>query len=181
MSKYRRWFRKGGTYFFTVVTHQRRPILTSELGREALHNALEEIRQDRPFSIIAIVLMPEHIHTVWTLPPGDHDYSTRWRRIKGCFTRLYLSAHGQEGKQSDSRTTRQERAVWQRRFWEHTCRDEHDLKRCVDYIHWNPVKHGLVSRVRDYPWSSFERFVRLGEYSLDWGGINPCPGWEPPE
>jgi len=82
---------------------------------------------------------------------------------------------------SESREKRGERAVWQRRFWEHTCNDEDDLKRCVDYIHWNPVKHGLVSRVREYPWSSFRRFVGMGEYSIDWGGVNPCPNWSQPK
>ncbi|MBN1590138.1 MAG: transposase [Pirellulales bacterium] len=181
MSEYRRWFVPGGTYFFTVVTHQRRPILTSEFGRKALREAFAAIRADRPLSLVAIVLLPDHIHAIWTLPVGDNDYSVRWRRIKGLFTRAYLAAGGHEGVLSVSRSARKERAVWQRRFWEHTCRDEDDLKRCVDYVHWNPVKHGLVRRARDYPWSSFERFVHLGEYSATWGGTNPCPNWNPPE
>ena len=164
-----------------MVTHQRRPFLTSDLGKQTLREAIAEVRVDRPFSIVAIVLLPEHIHTVWTLPPGDDDYSTRWRRIKGRFTSAYLAAHGEEGVLSNSRAARRERAVWQRRFWEHACRDEGDVRRCVDYIHWNPVKHGLVRRVRDYPWSSFQRLVRAGEYSIEWGGTNPCPNWNQPE
>ncbi len=181
MSEYRRWFVPGGTYFFTLVTHQRRPFLTSELGRQTLREAIAEVRVDRPLSIIAMVLLPEHIHAVWTLPQGDADYSTRWRRIKGCFTRDYLAAGGEEGVSSTSRAKRKERAVWQRRFWEHACGDEDDLKRCVDYVHWNPVKHGLVRRVRDYPWSSFHRFVHAGEYLIEWGGTDPCPDWNQPE
>ncbi|MEA1950580.1 MAG: transposase [Planctomycetota bacterium] len=181
MSEYRRCFMPGGTYFFTLVTHQRRSILTSDLGRKTLREAFDKIRVDRPFSIFAIILLPEHIHTVWTLPPGDKDYSTRIRGIKSSFTRAYLANHGEEGVVTESRAARKERAVWQRRFWEHTCRDEDDLKRCLDYIHWNPVKHGLVRRVRDYPWSSFHRFVQTGEYSTEWGDANPCPNWNQPE
>jgi putative transposase len=181
MSEYRRWFVPGGTYFFTVVTHQRRPILATELGRRSLREAFAEVRSSRPILVVAIALLPDHLHAIWTLPVSDVDYSTRWRRIKSCFTRSFLAAHGKEGVLSDSRIARQERAIWQRRFWERTCRDEDDLKRCADYVHWNPVKHGLVSRVRDYPWSSFHRFVRSGEYSIDWGGENPCPDWNQPE
>jgi putative transposase len=181
MSDYRRWFVPGGTYFFTVVTHQRRAILTDAMARRCLRAAFQYVRAQWPFSIVAIVLLPEHLHTVWTLPPGDCDYSTRWRRIKGCFTRDYVDNGGSQGVMNGSRRARHERAIWQRRFWEHTCLDEVDLKRCVDYIHWNPVKHGLALQVRDYPWSSFQRFVRLGEYSLDWGGKNPCPIWHQPE
>ena len=134
-----------------------------------------------PSSSWRIVLLPDHLHAVWTLPPADHDYSTRWRRIKGRFTREYLAAGGRDGTATNSRTLRGKQAVWQRRYWEHTCRDEADVKRCVDYIHWNPVKHGLASRVSDYPWSTFHRFVQLGEYSLDWGGENPCADWNQPE
>ncbi|HBO44285.1 MAG TPA: transposase [Planctomycetaceae bacterium] len=181
MSEYRRLFVPGGTHFFTAVTHERRPILTSEIARRCLREAIHQVQGDRPFAIIAIVLLPDHVHAVWTLPRDDEDYSTRWRRIKSCFTRACIAAQGEEGTMSESREKRGERAVWQRRFWEHTCNDEDDLKRCVDYIHWNPVKHGLVSRVREYPWSSFRRFVGMGEYSIDWGGVNPCPNWSQPK
>ncbi|MBU4272733.1 MAG: transposase [Planctomycetes bacterium] len=181
MSEYQRWFVPGGTYFFTVATHRRQPILATDPGRQCLRAAFQYVRVNRPFSIVAVVLLPDHIHAVWTLPPKDNDYSTRWRRIKGRFTREFLAGGGNDGDSTDSRASRGERAIWQRRFWEHTCRDEDDLKRCVDYIHWNPVKHGQVRRVRDYPWSSFRRFVLLGEYSIDWGGENPCPDWNQPE
>ena len=181
MSKYRRNYVPGGTYFFTVVTHERRPILNGEGARRCLRAAILAEQARRPFEVVAVALLPNHLHTVWTLPTGDADYSVRWARIKELFTRSFLAEGGQEGTGTASRRRRRERAVWQRRFWEHTCRDEDDLKRCVDYLHWNPVKHGLVPRVQDYPWSSFHRWVRLGEYDLEWGAVNPCPGYDEPE
>jgi REP-associated tyrosine transposase len=171
----------GGTYFFTVVSHERRPILTTKLGRECLRAAIDLARSRWPFRIIAVVLLPDHLHTVWELPTGDANYSIRWQKIKEHFTRAFLTQGGREGATETSRKRKQERAIWQRRFWEHTCSDEGDLKRCVDYLHWNPVKHGIVSRVVDYPWSTFHRFVRSGEYDVGWGGANPCPGLELPE
>jgi putative transposase len=176
MPNYRRNFIPGGTYFFTVVTHDRRPILTTELGRSILRNVLREEKQKRPFEVIAIVLLPDHLHTVWTLPSGDSDFSKRWARIKSNFSRHYLNHGGIDGELSASRKRHLERAVWQRRYWEHTCRDEENLKRCVDYIHGNPVKHGLVAMVSDYPWSSFHRFVLHGEYEQGWGGGTDFPG-----
>jgi len=182
MSSYLRNYVPGGTYFFTVVTHQRRPILASDLARRCIRSALGKIRSKNPFEIVAIVLMPDHLHAVWTLPPEDSDYSLRWGQIKEEFTRAYLRGGGTEGERSVSRSRHRERAVWQRRFWEHTCRDEDDLKRCVDYIHWNPAKHGLVKRIADYPWSTFHRYVKLGEYPPGWGDDgDPCPGHDEPE
>ncbi len=175
MPHYRRYFVPGATYFFTAVTHERRPILTTEIGRDILRRSIRKVQKKRPFEIVAIVLLSEHIHTVWTLPPGDPDFSIRWAQIKESFTRLRLASDGLEGSVATSRTLHRERGVWQRRFWEHLCRDEADLKRCVDYLHWNPVKHGLVRSVREYPWSSFHRFVRAGEYDLEWGRTDPCP------
>jgi putative transposase len=183
MSAYRRYFIPGGTYFFTVVSYERRPILTSPIARSCLGNALRIVKARRPFESVAMVLMPDHLHAVWILPRGDSDYSTRWGRIKETFTLSFLSSGGGEGFRNASRIRRRERAVWQRRFWEHTVRDEDDLQRCIDYIHWNPVKHGLVERVPDYPWSTFHRYARRGEYDWAWGSVNPCPeadqlGWE---
>jgi len=183
MSQYRRYFIPGGTYFFTVVTHRRRPILTSDIARPCLSQAFREVKTDRPFESVVLVLLPDHLHTVWTLPPGDSDYPTRWKKIKEKFTRSFLANGGTEGPRNASRIRRRERAIWQRRGWEHTCRDDDDVERCINYVHWNPVKHGLVKRVRDYPWSTFHRFVQRGEYDPDWGGENPCPeadllGWE---
>jgi putative transposase len=133
--------------------------------------------------VVAIALLPDHTHTVWSLPAGDSDYPFRWAQIKEEFTRSFLALGGEEAQVNTSRLRHRERGIWQRRYWEHTCQDEIDLKRCVDYIHWNPVKHGLVKRARDYPWSSFHRFVKEGEYDMDWGRLDPCPdiggpGWE---
>jgi putative transposase len=131
MPNYRRNYVPGGTYFFTVVTYQRRPILTTALGRTCLRQALQEVGAGRHFTIDAVVLLPDHLHCLWTLPPRDHRYSLRWGKIKEAFTRTYLDAGGQEGRRTASRVRHRERAIWQRRFWEHTIRDEQDLK-----VHW---------------------------------------------
>ena len=139
------------------------------------------VRKKRPFEVFAIVLLPDHLHTVWVLPEGDADYSLRLAQLKEEFTSSFLARGGGEGTPTRSRLRHRERGVWQRRFWEHTCRDEDDLTHGVDYLHWNPVKHGLVGRVRDWPHSSFHRFVARGEYEPDWGGTNPCPGYDEPE
>jgi putative transposase len=181
MPNYRRNFVPGGTYFFTVVTHERRPLFDCDATRETLRTAIQTIRKNRPFTIVAMVLLPDHLHWVWTLPEGDAAYPTRMRRIKEEFTRSFLEAGGVDGPLSNSRAKKRERAVWQRRFWEHTCYDQDDVNRCIDYIHWNPVKHGLVQRVKDYPWSSFHRYVEEGIYPLEWGSENPCPGYDEPE
>lgn len=182
MPSYLRWYVPGGTYFFTVVTHQRRPILTTPVARKCLREAFRRVREKTPFETVAVVLMPDHLHTVWTLPPEDADYSGRWGRVKEAFTRAYLSAGGSEGERDPSRVSKRERGVWQHRFWEHVVRDENDLSRCVDYIHWNPVKHGLVARVAEYPWSSFRQFVTAGDYTDDWGSgevaVIPGAEWE---
>ncbi len=183
MPEYRRLFIPGGTYFFTVVTQDRRPILTTDTARACLRTAIRTVRKKQPFGLLAIVLLPDHLHTVWALPPGDERYPLRWAQIKEQFSRLSLASGGEEALVSESRMRHRERGIWQRRYWEHACRDEDDLKRCVDYVHWNPVKHGLVKRVTDYPWSTFHRFVKEGEYDPDWGGHDPCPdatgpGWE---
>jgi putative transposase len=181
MPNYRRWYVPGGTFFFTVVTWGRRPMLCEDLARRCLHEAFEEIRRHWPFELIAVVLQPDHLHAVWTLPTGDDKYSVRWKRIKEEFTRRYLKGGGEENSPNRSRERHGERGIWHRRFWEHTVRDEDDLKRCVDYIHWNPKKHGLVANVRDWPWSSFHRFVTLGEHTLNWGAEDPTPGYDDPE
>jgi putative transposase len=180
MPNYRRVYVPGGTLFFTLVTNQRQPLFQEARWRQVLREAIK-IQDDRPFTIEAIVLLPDHLHCIWTLPPEDVDYSTRWGRIKEEFTRRYLDLGGREASVSDSRTKHAERGVWQRRFWEHACRDQDDLNRCFDYIHWNPVKHGLVQLPREYPHSSFHRFVAAGAYPLDWGSGDPVPGYDDPE
>lgn len=176
MSDYRRWYVPGGMYCFTVVTYRRRALLTEPLARRCLRRAFQVVQATRPFEIPAIVLLPDHLHALWTLPRGDADYSTRWRRIKEEFTRRYLAEGGLELEQTTSRRDRKERGVWQRRFWEHAIRDETDLERHFDYIHYNPVKHGLAACPRDWPFSSFHRCVRENHYPADWG----CSSAPPP-
>lgn len=170
MANYRRAVVPGGTFFFTQVTYDRRPILTTATARRALRQAIREVRHRRPFAIDGFVLLPDHLHTVWTLPRGDADYPTRWRQIKSLFTKRWLAAGGNEQSVSVGRAVQGGRGVWQRRYFERTVRNESDLRRCLDYLHINPVKHGLCDRAADYPWSSLHRYLRLGEYDTDWGG-----------
>ena len=178
MGRYRRWRVEGATYFFTVVTYQRQRLLTDDHARECLRGALEQVRSRLPFRLLAIVLLPDHLHTVWELPRGDADYSTRWRQVKSMFTRAYRARLSPHRSRSASRGRRHEQLIWQRRFFEHTCRDEQDVQRCVDYVHINPVKHRLVERVRDWPWSSFHHYARCGAYPLDWGSSTEWYGDE---
>ena len=131
---------------------------------DELRNAFRETRQRHPFTIVAMVVLPDHLHTIWTLPERDADFATRWRLVKSAFSRNLPSSE----PISSSRSAKGERGIWQLRFWEHTIRDENDFARHIDYIHINPVKHGLVTRVRDWPHSSFYRMGRLGVYSEDW-------------
>ena len=162
MVHYRRNRVPGGTYFFTVTLADRRSrILTERI--DDLRAAFRIVRRERSFQIEAIVVMPDHLHTVWTLPENDIDYPTRWRAIKSQFTRRIRT----QGVPLQA-NSKGEYALWQRRYWEHTIRDEDDLQRHMDYIHYNPVKHGLVSHVTDWPYSSFHRYVRRGWLSLDW-------------
>jgi putative transposase len=165
MTAYRRNFVPGGSFFFTVnLADRRSSLLTTHIDR--LRTAFRETRRRHPFTIDAIVVLPDHLHTVWTMPEGDADFATRWRLIKSAFSRnLEL-----DEPVSASRASKGERGIWQRRYWEHTIRDEDDFERHVDYIHINPVKHGLVTRVRDWQPSSFHRMVSLGIYPEDWAG-----------
>jgi putative transposase len=173
MSDYRRRFVPGGTFFFTVVAYARRPILTTDDGRGLLRRAIAKVRAERDFELLATVLIPDHWHLVMRLPPGDKDYSMRMKRIKEEFTAGWLGRGLPEAQVTPAQAEKGERGIWQPRFWEHTIEDEEDLDGCVDYIHWNPRKHQLVSRVRDWPWSSFHRFVVAGQYDIGWGGTQP--------
>ncbi len=170
MANYRRAVVPGGTFFFTLVTYNRRPWLTSPAARRLLRKSFRVVRSDRPFAVDGIVLLPDHLHCIWTLPRGDSDFATRWRLIKGGFTRAWLAGGGAEEGVSVGRAVQGGRGVWQRRFYEHTIRDEEELRRCLDYVHLNPVKHGLCERAADWPWSSLHRYIALGEYEPDWGG-----------
>lgn len=166
MSRYRRARHAGAQYFFTLVSHQRRPVLTDAPLRAALRQAIEQVRLRYPFVIEGWVLLPDHLHCLWRLPDGDNDFARRWSMIK----RLTSQAVSPPGQISLSRSLRRESSLWQRCFWEHCIRDEEDFRRHMDYLHFNPVRHGLVSQVVDWPWSSFHRLVREGVYSVDWGG-----------
>jgi len=165
MTEYRRNFIVGGSFFFTVNLAERRLRLLTEHIAE-LRAALRHVRRQHPFEIDAIVVLPDHLHAAWTLPQGDADFAMRWRLIKSAFSRSLPSNECISG----SRVAKGERGIWQRRYWEHTIRDERDFARHVDYIHINPVKHGHVSRVVDWPYSSFHRMVRQGVYPPDWAG-----------
>ncbi len=125
-----------------------------------------EVKTRHSFHIDAMVVLSEHIHCIWTLPENDHDFSLRWRQIKSAFSRQIPLTEGR----SKSRIDKNERGLWQRRFWEHAIRDEADFQRHVDYIHFNPVKHGWVSQVSDWPYSSFSKYVTEGVYPENWGG-----------
>lgn len=164
MVRYRRNFVPGGTWFFTVTLADRRSTALVD-HIDALRSAFRAARRASPFAIDAIVVLPDHLHVILTLPSKDADFPGRWRRIKGHFSNALIGA-GFDLK----RWPNGDLALWQRRFWEHTIRDDDDFARHVDYIHFNPVKHGLARRVRDWPYSSFHRYVREGLMPDDWGG-----------
>jgi putative transposase len=168
--EYRRSHIKGGRFFFTVVTYKREKLFNTREHIELLRESLREVKQRHPFTIDAFVLLPEHIHCIWTLPQDDHDFSTRWRLIKSYFSR-YCEHRRQ--KLNASLIRKKGQAIWQPRFWEHFIRDENDFISHVDYIHYNPVKHGLVQSPKDWEYSSFHRFAEKGIYERDWGAGTP--------
>ena len=165
--RYRRAFVAGGSFFFTLVTEKRRPLFASAEAVDVLRCAFRSVHSTRPFALNAIVVLPDHLHCIWTLPPGDADFATRWRLIKTWFTKhcdpaLRPIPNGMQ-------TRRQEQALWQHRYWEHMLRDEADFERHVEYIHYNPVKHGYVVSPLEWPHSSFRRYVETGVYEAGWG------------
>ncbi|MFM9883130.1 MAG: REP-associated tyrosine transposase [Burkholderiales bacterium] len=165
MPNYRRNRVPGGTYFLTVNALDRKSRLLVE-HIDQLRAAVGLVRRRRAFHIDAWVVLPEHMHAVWTLPVGDDDYSSRWKAIKTEFSKSLPPTE----PRSPTHVLAGERGIWQRRFWEHTIRNDSDYCAHVDYVHVNPLKHGLVRRVRDWPHSSFHRFVAEGIYSDDWAG-----------
>ncbi len=166
MVQYRRHRLAGGTYFFTATLADRRAdtlIAHIDLLREAFRAA----RRRRPFTVEAVVVLPEHLHTIWTLPEGEADYPARWIHLKSHFTRAVAA------RKAVQKHPRGEFMLWQRRYWEHTIRDEADFAAHCDYIHHNPVKHGHAARPEDWAYSSFARFVAEGRYPPDWGADAP--------
>jgi putative transposase len=166
MMDYRRCYQPGGSYFFTVVTADRRPLLVEHVDRlrAAFHHGMKR----HPFTIEGIVIMPDHLHTLWRLPEGDPNFSVRWMVIK----RKFSAGLEVEGV-NQSRRAKREKGVWQRRFWEHCIRDADDWRGHLDYIHNNPVKHGYCLTPAEWPYSSFGRAVEQGLYTADWGANSP--------
>lgn len=169
MPNYRRASIAGATYFFTVVAYRRQRILCDDAVRFALRTAIAATRADRPFDILAWVLLPDHLHCIWTLPDGDADFATRWSMIKRRVSLACRISHRQTELLTASKRKHRESTLWQRRYWEHQIKDEADLARHVDYIHYNPVRHGLVARPADWPYSTLHRDIARGIYPLHWG------------
>jgi len=156
---YRRVWQPGGCYFFTIVTHQRQAILVETEILDYLRQAFNHIRIKRPFTIDAIVVLPDHLHCIWRLPENDVDYATRWRLIK------HFVTHKINQNCINMSTSK----LWQKRYWEHCLRDENDWRNHMDYIHYNPVKHGYVTSPMEWPYSSFLKSVEKGLYDKNWG------------
>jgi len=169
MSRYRRSQHAGATYFFTVVTYRRQTILCDEPISEVLRTAIEQTRMKHPFTIDAWVLLPDHLHCVWTLPQGDANFAMRWGLIKRQVSITCRKAYKKEEWLTLSKQKHRESTLWQRRYWEHQIRDENDFVRHVDYLHYNPVKHGYCERVEEWPYSTFHRYVKQGIYPVNWG------------
>ena len=169
--RYRRSLVDGATYFFTVVTYKRRRILCNKENAGLIKEAFRYVQERHPFDVDAIVILPDHIHSIWTLPEKDSDFSTRWRMIKSYFTRRCRETY-RKGR-SPSRAEKGEQGVWQRRFWEHRIKEDEDLVRHVDYIHYNPVKHGLTTSPVEWPHTSLHSYVERGIYESDWGADSP--------
>jgi putative transposase len=162
--RYRRSDATGATFFFTVNLADRTSrLLVEQIGE--LRTSFRRVRQAHPFEIVAMVVLPDHIHAVWTMPAGDRDYPMRWSLIKAGFSRALVRTESIR----HSRQQKRERGIWQRRYWEHQIRNDDDLAKHVDYIHFNPVKHGHVSAPIDWPHSSIHQHIRRGLLLQDWG------------
>lgn len=167
MPVYRRLHNTGSIWFFTLALHDRKlDLLTRHIVQ--LREAIRCIQRKHPFKIHAWVVLPDHMHCIIELPEGDAEYSLRWRLIKAMFSRSIPPGEARGA----SRITRGERGIWQRPFWEHRIKNERDLTAHMDYVHLNPLKHGYVSRIIDWPWSTFHHCVRAGIYPMDWLGVD---------
>ena len=176
MRAYKRLRVQGGTYFFTLTLAERRgnDLLVRHVS--ALRTAFHRTLVDHPVAIEAIVVLPDHLHCIWRLPAGDDDFPTRWRLIKSRFARAIPLGE----PISASRARRSEHGLWQRRYWEHAIRDERDFRQHMDYIHYNPVKHGYVDNPKDWPFSSLHRLVANGLYEQNWAVTPPWCIWGAP-
>jgi putative transposase len=175
MPNYRRNFLEGGTYFFTLTTHHRRRFLVDEPAPRILGDVIRACQARWAFHADAIVLLPDHLHLVITLPHGDDRYPTRLGWIKKEFSKRWIAGGGDQAAQSEGRVNDSRVGVWQSRYWEHTVRSEQDMERIMDYVHYNPVKHGLASRPADWPWSSIHRYVKSGVLPIEWGSTFAPP------
>ncbi len=163
--RYRRANAAGGTYFFTVnLADRRSDLLVRHI--DELRAAIKAAKNARPFEILAMVVLPEHLHAIWRMPQDEADYPLRWSQIKAGFSRQLAKVETINA----SRAFKRERGIWQRRYWEHQIRNELDLERHVDYIHYNPVKHGWVACPADWPYSTLHRYIERGWVAPDWGG-----------
>ncbi|MBN2590797.1 MAG: transposase [Sedimentisphaerales bacterium] len=167
MPEYKRWFSEGGTYFFTIVTYGRKNVFDNPVARNNLRQAITEVQTTHPFEMQGVVLLPNHIHCIWKMTTDD-DYSVRWKMIKTKFTKLWIAGGGIDQNVSLSRRKRGEHGIWQRRFWAHLIRNQKDFARHMDYIHYNPVKHGYVKCPHQWEYSSFHRWVENEIYEPDW-------------
>ena len=169
MPNYRRNLVPGGTYFFTIVTYQRKPIFLDFKTIDLFWSVFNEVQRRYPFENEVYCLMPDHFHCIWTLPEGDADYPLRIKEIKRRFSRQYKKRFpAVQEVISDTMKQRRELGVWQRRYWEHTIQSQDEFNRCMDYIHWNPVEHGLVKEPFEWKHSSFHKYVQNGVYDRDW-------------
>ena len=169
MSHYRRANTAGGSYFFTVVSYRRQPFMCDEIFRSALRQAITRVKEKHPFIVEAWVLLPDHCHAIWTLPENDAHFAKRWQLIKQYVTQQCKHEYFNPALMAASKIKHQESTIWQRRYWEHQIRDERDFNNHMDYIHYNPVKHGLVKNVHEWPYSTFHQKVKQGIYPVNWG------------
>ena len=172
MSNYQGVYMPGGTYFFTLITYNRLSFLTHKDVRTTLRMTWQSVKKKYLFVLIALCLLPDHLHCMWRLPDTDADYSIRWQKIKKGFSKKLNRSIITHADTSQLRRSRREAPVWQRRFWEYTIRDQQDDNRHVDYIHLNPVKHGYVRKAIEWPWSTFHRYLSSGIYDSDWGDVS---------
>ena len=168
MPNYRRFLQKGGIIFLTIVTHNRKKLFADPQNVQRLRKAIATVKSEMPFEILGAVVLPDHLHFLWQLPPEDNNYSKRVGKIKVAFTKSFRQENPVTEEKSLSRQKHRESNIWQRRFWEHTIKDELDFAQHLDYIHYNPVKHGLVSCPHLWKYSSFNLWVKKDVYSADW-------------